>query len=121
MKYIIDLIQDIREEINNNSNYDVKAMLLKESEDTPEQLINVGESPLNGFNIDQNSSTLKFYIDGSNSQLITGDILKEILILDMGSLMYELKIDINIDHKDIDVIGFGKATNESSYFLFIKI
>ena len=121
MKYIIDLIQDIREELNNSSNYNIKVMLLKESDDNPEQLINAGESPLNRFNIDHNSSTLKFYIDGTNGKLNTGDILKEILILDMSSLMYEIKIDINIDYSDIEVIGFGKATNESSYFLFIKL
>ena len=46
MKVIIDLIEDIREEIGNQEDFILTAMLLKENPEDAEKLIYAGEAPI---------------------------------------------------------------------------
>ena len=101
MKYIIDLIEDVREQIGNQEDFILTAMLLKEN---PED-----------------SETLIFKIDGSHSRITIGDLIPHLLILDMDAMMYALRMDVNVQYSDVEVIGFGKSIEEKKYILFIKI
>ena len=121
MKYIIDLIEDIREEINNDMDFTVHAMLLKEDSNDASKLVNSGESVLTTFDIDADSRKLIFSIDSTTSALKIEALVKHLLILDMDMMMYEIKLNINQEYKEVDVVGFGKSTEDKKYFLFIKL
>lgn len=121
MKFIIDLIEDIRVEIGNKPDFTVHAMLLKEDVNDPEKLIYGGEAALNSFALDEVGRKLMIRIDGSSDTLTIGELIKHILIYDMDRMMYEVRLNVNHQYNDVEVIGFGKSTEEKRYFLFIKL
>ena len=121
MKYIIDLIEDVREQIGNQEDFILTAMLLKENPEDSEKLMYAGEAPLNLFNIDTSNKQLIFKMDGSQSRITVGELIPSLLILDMDAMMYELRMDVNVQYSDVEVVGFGKAIEEKKYILFIKI
>ncbi|MEA1954268.1 MAG: hypothetical protein U9O24_07735 [Campylobacterota bacterium] len=121
MKYIIDLIEDVRESIGNSEEFFLTAMLLKENSENEEQLIYAGEAPLNSFFVDKDTKRLLFSIDNSSVKMTIGTLIPPLLILDMDAMMYELKMDVNAQYSDVNVVGFGKNDEEKKYILFIKI
>jgi len=121
MKYIIDLIEDVREQINNNDAYVLTAGLLKSDVNDNTKLIYAGEALLNISHIDDVKKQLIFEIDGSTSQVSIGALMPPLLISDMDTMMYELKIDVNKQYKDMEIVGFGKNDEQKRYILFIKI
>jgi hypothetical protein len=121
MKYIIDLIEDVREQIGNQEDFILTAMLLKENPEDPEKLTYAGEAPLNLFHMDEVAKQLIFKIDASESRITVGGLIPPLLILDMDAMMYELKMDVNAQYSDVEVVGFGKSIEEKKYILFIKI
>ncbi|HHD79967.1 MAG TPA: hypothetical protein ENK98_10125 [Epsilonproteobacteria bacterium] len=121
MKYIIDLIEDVREQIGNNESYVVTAGLLKIDENDSSKLIYAGEATLNASHIDEIKKELIFEIDGSETKITIGEILPPLLIADMDTMMYALKMDVNAHYKDMEIVGFGKNDEEKRYILFIKI
>ncbi|UFH59406.1 hypothetical protein [Sulfurovum mangrovi] len=121
MKFIIDLIEDIRVEIGNEPDFTVHAMLLKEDANDPEKLIYGGEAALNSFALDEAGRKLMIRIDGSSHTLTIGELIKHILIYDMDKMMYEVRLNVNHQYSDLEVIGFGKSTEEKKYFFFIKL
>jgi hypothetical protein len=50
-----------------------------------------------------------------------GALIPPLLILDMDTMMYELRMDVNVQYSDVEVVGFGKNEEEKKYILFIKI
>ncbi len=121
MKYIIDLIEDVREQIGNQEDFILTAMLLKENPEDSEKLTYAGEAPLNLFHLDEVGKQLNFKIDGSDMRVTIGALIPPLLILDMDAMMYELRMDVNLQYSDVEVIGFGKNDEEKKYILFIKI
>lgn len=121
MKYIIDLIEDMREQIGNQEDFILTAMLLKENPEYSEKLTYAGEAPLNLFDMDEVAKQLIFKIDGSNSRITVGELVPPLLILDMDAMMYALRMDVNVEYSDVEVVGFGKSLEEKKYILFIKI
>ncbi len=121
MKYIIDLIEDVRESIGNSGEFLLSAILLKENPDNLKQLIYAGESPLNTFNIDKEQKRLLFNINGSTTRITVESLIPSLVILDMDAMMYELRMDVNSQYQNIEIIGFGKNMEEKKYILFIKI
>ncbi len=121
MKYIIDLIEDIREQIGNQEDFILTAMLLKENPEDLEKLTYAGEAPLNLFRLDESGKQLIFKINGSESRITVGELIPPLLILDMAAMMYELRMDVNVQYSDMEVVGFGKVIEEKKYILFIKI
>jgi len=121
MKYIIDLIEDVREQIGNQEDFILTAMLLKENPEDSEKLTYAGEAPLNLFHLDEKDKRLTFKIDGSQSRTTVGELIPPLLILDMDAMMYALRMDVNMQYSDVEVIGFGKSIEEKKYILFIKI
>jgi len=120
MKVIIDLIEDIRESIANAEAYTLRAGLLREDVNDTSKLIYAGEAPIERYWLDEASETLRFKV-GSEQSVKIGELIPELLILDMDRMMYRLKIDVNSEYQDMDVVGFGKSDEERVYTLFIKL
>jgi len=121
MKFIIDLIEDVREQIGNHEAYVVTAGLLKADETDSTKLIYTGEAPLNLAMLDEENKQLNFKIDSSDARVIIGELIPPLLILDMDVMMYELRMDVNVQYPNMEVIGFGKNDEQKKYILFIKI
>ena len=121
MKVIIDLIEDIRESIANAEDYVLTAGLLKEDANDPSKLIYAGEAPLNRYEIDPVRRQLIFKIDGSDTQITVGELIPPLLISDMDRMMYELRMDVNAQYSDMEIVGFGKNEEMKKYLLFIRI
>jgi len=121
MKFIIDLIEDVREQIGNHEEYMVTAGLLKEDTNDNTKLIYAGETPLNLAILNDESKQLDFKIDGSDMRVTIGALIPPLLILDMDTMMYELRMDVNTQYNAMEIVGFGKNDEEKKYILFIKI
>jgi len=121
MRVIIDLIEDVREQIGNHEEYEVMAGLLKTDAEDSNKLIYVGEAPLNAMSLEREKRQLTLKIDGSGKILTIGELIPSILILDMDAMMFEVKMDVNTQYKDMEIVGFGKNDEEKRYILFIKI
>jgi len=121
MKFIIDLIEDVREQIGNHEGYVLTAGLLKTDAHDSEKLVYAGEAPLNLFSLNKMSKQLNFKIDGSESRVTIGTLIPPLLILDMDAMMYTLKMDVNAMYRNMEVVGFGKNDEAQKYILFIKI
>ncbi len=121
MKYIIDLIEDVREQIGNHEEYIVTAGLLKADENDSTKLIYAGEAPLNLAILNDETKQLNFKIDGSELRVTIGALIPPLLIQDMDAMMYELKMDVNAQYNDMEIVGFGKNDEVKKYILFIKI
>jgi len=121
MKFIIDLIEDVREQIGNHEEYIVTAGLLKSNENDSSKLTYAGEAALNLAVLDDESKQLDFKIDGSDMRVTIGALIPPLLILDMDTMMYELKMEVNTQYPDMEIVGFGKNDEQKKYILFIKI
>ena len=121
MKYIIDLIEDVREQIGNHEEYVVTAGLLKADENDGSKLIYAGEALLNLAILHDEKKQLEFKIDSSDKRVTIGALIPPLLILDMDAMMYELRMDVNEQYKALEIVGFGKNDEEKRYILFIKI
>ncbi len=121
MKFIIDLIEDVREQIGNHEEYVVMAGLLKEDVEDNSKLVYAGEAPLNLFILNEQKRQLLFKIDGSDIRVTIGTLIPSLLILDMDAMMYELRMEVNAQYKNMEIVGFGKNDDEKCYILFIKI
>ena len=121
MKFIIDLIEDVREQIGNHEEYVVTAGLLKEDIEDKSKLIYAGEAPLNLAVLNDEKKQLEFKIDGSDRKVSIGALIPPLLILDMDTMMYELRMDVNAQYKNMEIVGFGKNDEQKRYILFIKI
>ena len=121
MKYIIDLIEDVREQIGNHEEYVVTAGLLKEDTSDSTKLVYTGEAPLNLAILNDEAKQLHFKIDGSDKRVTIGALIPPLLILDMDAMMYELRMDVNEQYKELEIVGFGKNEEQKRYILFIKI
>ena len=121
MKVIIDLIEDIRESIGNADDFVLHAGLLKEDRSDSSKLIYSGEAAIGTFSLDTDRKELLFTIGDNDTNIAIGELIPQLLILGMDAMMYELKIEVNAQYRDIEVIGFGKSNEEKSYILFIKL
>ena len=121
MKFIIDLIEDIREQIGNQEAYVITAGLLKEDPDDVNRLIYTGEASLSASHMDEIRKQLIFEIDGNDTKITVGELIPPLLILDMDKMMYELRMNVNAQYNDVEIVGFGKNDEDKKYILFIKI
>jgi len=121
LKYIIDFIEDVREQIGNHEAYVVTAGLLKEDESDSSKLIYAGEAALNLAILNDEVKQLNFKIDDSEKIVTIGALIPPLLILDMHVMMYELRMDVSEQYKELEIVGFGKNDEQKKYILFIKI
>jgi hypothetical protein len=119
MKVIIDLIEDIRESINNNETYTITAMLLKEDSNDKKNLLYAGEAPVGSFYVDKIAKELIFTVDKEKDPLTVGELVKHLLIMDMDMMMYEVKLAVSEEHAPQELVGFGFNATDAKYALFI--
>lgn len=119
MKVIIDLIEDIRESINNDENYTLGGMLLKEDENNKEKLIYAGEAPIGSFYVDKISKELILNVEKDKEPLSVGELVKHLLIMDMDMMMYEVKLLASEAHTPNELVGFGFNATDAKYVVFI--
>jgi len=121
MKYIIDLIEDVREQIGSDEAYLLAAGLLKEDPEDSAKLIYAGEALLNAAVLDEEKRQLVFKIEGSDERVTIGALIPPLLIGEMDVMMYGLSMDVNAQYQDMEIVGFGKNDAKKRYILFIKI
>ena len=115
MKYIIDLVDDLRENIANAPDYRLLAILLKE--DDEKNLQNVGEKAISSLSVNDQEKSLEL---GFLEEDATTQRLLELLdSLAMSSMMYEVKLKISDAHPLLRVIGFGENHEEKIYTFFV--
>jgi len=119
MKVIIDLIEDIRESINNNENYTVSAMLLQEDTTDKKNLVYAGEASVSSFYVDKISKELILEVNKKEPSLKIGDLVKHLLIMDMDEMMFEVKLVVSEQHAPQSLVGFGFNATDAKYALFI--
>ncbi|EHP30644.1 hypothetical protein SMGD1_2121 [Sulfurimonas gotlandica GD1] len=116
MKYIIDMIDDIRENIQNSNDYIILAMLLKEDENKNYQ--NAGQKIITSIEIDHDTKKLLLgFIDGDAT---TKELLESVNALDMKAMMYEVVVKISDKHPLMPVIGFGENHEQKEYTFFVS-
>jgi thiamine pyrophosphokinase len=71
--------------------------------------------------LDEVCKQLIFEIDGSEARITAGELIPPLLIGDMDSMMYELRMNVNAQYNDMEIVGFGKNDEAQKYILFIKI
>ncbi len=121
MKVIIDLIEDIRESIDNAEAYVLRAGLLKEDLDDDSKLRYAGEASIGSYQLNEEKKELLFKVGDSDVEVTVGELIPSLLILDMQVMMYSLKMDVNVQYSGLEIVGFGKNDEEKSYLLFIKV
>jgi len=119
VKVIIDLIEDIRESINNNEQYTLSAMLLKEDQGDSKNLVYAGEAPVGSFYVDKISKELILTVEKEKEALSIGELVKHLLIMDMDMMMYEVKLAVSENHPPQALVGFGFNATDGKYALFI--
>ena len=119
MKVVIDLIEDIRESINNSENYAVTAMLLKEDTNNPKNLIYAGEASVGSFYVDKLTKELILTVEKESEPLKIGELVKHLLIMHMDEMIYEVKLAVSDEHTPQELVGFGFNATDAKYALFI--
>lgn len=117
MKYIIDMIDDMRENIQNSTEYTLLAMLLKEDEQKNFQ--NAGEKVITSLHV--NDETRELHLGFLDENITSKELLECVDSLDMKSMMYEVKIKISDEYPLMSVIGFGENHEQKQYTFFVSI
>ena len=115
MKYIIDMLDDIRENIQNSEEYTLLAMLLKE--DSSKNFQNAGEKVISSLYIDHDAKELQLGFLDEN--ITTKELLECLNCLQMQAIMYEVKLKISDEHPLMTVIGFGEDHQQKQYTFFV--
>lgn len=118
MKVIIDLIEDIRTAINNDTGFSLKAMGLRETEKG--EFIPAWEANVCSMKLDDEKQKLFLFL-AKEEALSTGDILERLNRLENKKMMHEICISYSKGSQRIDsaLLGFGEAVHDRKYLLFI--
>ena len=119
MKVIIDLIEDIREAIENNPSFSLIVMGLEEDKEgnfTP-----TWQSPLSRLSLDETEKKIYFFLGKENPITIT-PLLIELNSMSNQEMMYPLQVSYSKEDQRIDkeVIGFGESLEGKQYILFVE-
>ncbi|WP_373036112.1 hypothetical protein [Sulfurimonas sp.] len=115
MKYIIDMIDDIRENVQNSKDYTLLAMLIKEDEEKNFQ--NAGQKVITSIHVDDEAQKLLLgFLDGNAT---TKELLECVNSLDMKAMMYEVVVKISDEHPLMPVVGFGENNEQRAYTFFV--
>jgi len=119
MKVIIDLIEDIRTAIDNNPEFALTGMALKENEKGEHEP--VWQSNIVHSRLDHETKKLYLFL-GKEEPMSVATLLSELDTFSNEAMMYELNITYtqNNERVDQEIIGFGEALAEKKYLLFIQ-
>ncbi|DAB29943.1 MAG TPA: hypothetical protein CFH84_06670 [Sulfurimonas sp. UBA12504] len=116
MKYIIDMIDDMRENIQNSKEYTLLAMLLKE--DAQKNFQNAGEKVITSLRVNHEHQELRLgFLD---EKATTKEFLVCVDALEMDALMYKIVVKISDAHPLMPVIGFGENHEQKQYTFFVS-
>ena len=118
MKVIIDLIEDIASAINNDENFTLSVMGLKEDETA--QFIPVWQADVCSYKLNEKKQSLLLYI-GKEEAIKVGEFLSDLDALDNKLMMNEIIISYSKEGKRVDapLMGFGESFEDKKYLLFI--
>ncbi|WP_345977030.1 hypothetical protein [Sulfurimonas sp. HSL3-7] len=118
MKVIIDLIEDIRTAINNDSSFSLLAMGLKEEESG--EFSPSWESPICSMKIDDEKNRLFLFL-GKGKALGVGQFLTVLHALPNAAMMYEVCVSYSKERERVDssLMGFGESVRDKKYLLFV--
>lgn len=116
MKYIIDMIDDMRENIQNAQDYKLLVILLKE--DAQKNFQNAGEKLISSFSINHERKLLElgFLDEGATSK----ELLEFVDALEMKTMMYEVVVKISEQHPLMKIMGFGENHEEKLYTFLVS-
>jgi hypothetical protein len=119
MKVIIDLIDDIREAINNESGFSLSAMGLEKNEQG--EYVPLWQADINQYKLDDEAKKLYLFL-GKENAVKVGAFLNELNTLSNKQMMYELCVSYTKENKRVDasLMGFGESIPEEKYLLFIS-
>jgi len=119
MKVIIDLIDDVREAINNESDFSLSVMGLKENEKG--EFIPSWQADINQYKLDKEVKKLYLFL-GKENALTVGPFLSELNALSNEEMMYEVCVAYMKENCRVDasLMGFGESFPEKKYHLFIQ-
>ncbi|MDF1882010.1 hypothetical protein JHD50_11990 [Sulfurimonas sp. MAG313] len=119
MKVIIDLIEDIHAAINNDTNFSLSVMGLKENDKS--EFIPSWQSELCSFKLDIEQKKLFLFL-GKDEAIKVGDFLDSLNALSNEAMMYEICISYAKEDQRLDcaLIGFGESLKDEKYLLFIE-
>lgn len=115
MKYIIDMIDDMRENIQNAKDYALLVMLLKE--DSQKNFQNAGEKIITSLHVDHEAKQLQ--LGFSDRSVISKDLLELLDSLEMQAMMYEIVVKISDEYPLMNVMGFGENHKDKKYIVFV--
>ena len=118
MKVIIDLIEDIRTAINNDSDFSLSVMGL--TEETDGEFTPSWQSDICQYRLSETDKKIYFLL-GRENPLNIGDLLKDLNALSNEAMMYEVCISYSKENQRIDspLIGFGESLQDKKYLLFL--
>ena len=118
MKVIIDLIEDIRSAIDNAPYFSLIGMALQENDEGT--FDPVWQSNIVHYRLDEDAKKLFLFL-GKDEAVNVGLLLQEFKSYSNEAMMYEVCITFMKETQRIDqsLIGFGEATEEEKYLLFI--
>jgi len=118
MKVIIDLIEDIRESIDNERSFTLSAMGLGENEDG--EFTPLWQSDISSLRLDKRSKKMFLFL-GKEEALSIGALIETLNALSNEAMMYELCVSYmkGDQREDASLIGFGESLQDKKYLLFI--
>ena len=118
MKVLIDLIEDIREAIQDDPAFTMNVMQLQETKEG--QFTPVGESNVALYKVDDTQKKLFLFL--GKTALNALQTFQELNSLSNEAMMYEVKVsDIAAGQRvDQEIIGFGESLQDKKYLLFIQ-
>ncbi len=118
MKLIIDLIEDIRMAINNDEEFALSAMGLKEQVEG--EFLPAWQSGISHLKLDEYEQKLFLFL-GKEKTMKIGDFLRILNALSNKEMMYEVCVSYSKEDKRINspLMGFGESFADRKYLLFV--
>lgn len=117
MKYIIDLIDDIREAIHNDGTFLMGVVALEKKLNSEGHNTMAWGKTLTNFTLHEDKKQLSFSTS-ANEPLTIEKFLQESKLFSNEAMMYEVVIDIEGNPNDI--VGFSDNKNQRTYMLLIE-
>ncbi len=119
MKYVIDLIDDIRSAINNDGTFSLQAMGLQAQDNG--NMRPSWQSNITRYSVDKEQEKVYFYLGKERAIDIT-TLVQELNTLANKEMMYTLHLSFSKEGARIDeeIIGFGESLAEKKYLLFVS-
>ena len=119
MKFIIDVIEDIRTAIDNDGLFTLGVMALQEQKSG--EYLPAWRSGISHMQLDEKGQKL-FLFPGKDESIDMEEFLQRLNALPNEKMMYEVCVSFSKEQRRIDssLIGFGESLEDKQYLLFIR-